>query len=237
MEHQAALDKLKDTLTSSHALAYFDSEKTTHLTVDAGPQGLGAILAQGDGDELQVIAYASRSLTDPERNYSQIEKETLAVVWAIEHFNVYLYGTQFNLHTDHKPLISILTNPSARPSARIERLCLRIQLYNFAVHHQKGTENPSDYMSRHPLKFTRNGYRTDKVLDEYLLFLSQAAIPKAMTTKQVIEAATKDSTYCQLRQAIQAKGAERHLLWSATTLKPYRHLETELAVTPEGIIL
>lgn len=178
MEHQAALGKLKDTLTSSHALAYFDNNTTTHLTVDGGPQGLGATLARGGGDKLQMIAYASRSPTDLERNYSQIKKETFAVMWAIKHFNVCLYGTQFNPHTDHKPLISILVNPSAQPSARVERLCLRIQLYNFAVHHQNGTENPSDCMSRHPHKFTRTG----KVPDEYLLFLSQAVIPKAMRT-------------------------------------------------------
>lgn len=136
-------------MTDSHALAYFDS-KSTHLTVDAGPEGLGAILAHGDGENIQIVAYASRTLADAERNYSHIEKETLSLVWGIEHFKIYLYGTHFVLHTDRKPLISILSNPCARPSARIECLCLRIQLYSFSVQYQKGTENPSDYMSHHP---------------------------------------------------------------------------------------
>ncbi|XP_064483033.1 uncharacterized protein K02A2.6-like [Ornithodoros turicata] len=236
-EHQKALDQLKDVLTHSSNLAYFDQNKTTHLTVDAGPKGLGAILAQDGGDRTHVVAYASRSLTEAEERYSQIEKETLAAVWAIEHFNIYLYGTSFVLHTDHKPLVNILTNPSSRPSARIERLCLRIQQYSFTVQHQKGSENPSDYMSRHPVGQTNPRFRASKVPDEYVLFLSRIAVPRAINTEEVIKATLADVTCQELTQAIQACPSIRHDLWNKPHVKPYKPLETELSVTPQGLIL
>ena len=73
-------------LTSEATMAYFDPYKDTELTTDASLVGLSAIVSQrtpGQNNR-QVIAYASRSLSDVERRYSQIEKEALAIVWAIE---------------------------------------------------------------------------------------------------------------------------------------------------------
>lgn len=73
------------------------------LTVDASPVGLAGLLTQNG----KIIAYASRSLTDVETRYSQTEKEALAIVWAIEHFHLYLYGQSFTLVSDHQPLETI----------------------------------------------------------------------------------------------------------------------------------
>ena len=119
-------------------MAYFDSSKNTELYVDASPFGLGAILTQttpGQQDT-KVIAYASRSLTDTESRYSQIERESLAIVYGVEHFHIYLYGHGFTLITDHKPLELIYRNPKSRPSAR--RWCLRLQDYTFQVKYRPG---------------------------------------------------------------------------------------------------
>lgn len=73
--------------------------------------------------------------------------------------------------------------------------------------------------------------------DEYLLFLSQATVPKAVTTQEVIEAADGDPIYRQLREAIQAEGTRRHTLWSDPALKLYKNLEPELSLSPDGLIL
>ena len=77
-----------------------------------------------------MVYYASRSLSEVERRYSQTEKEALALVWACERFHVFLGGTDFSLVTDHKPL-EVIYGKRSKPSARIERWVLRLQQYNF----------------------------------------------------------------------------------------------------------
>ena len=90
-EHAAALQTIKDSLTSDTVMAYFDPAKDTELIVDASPVGLGAILYQSDRKgERHTIAYASRALSDVERSYSQTEREALAIVWSCEHFHLYI---------------------------------------------------------------------------------------------------------------------------------------------------
>ena len=121
--HQKAFEQLTSALTSAQCMAYFDMQKDTFVTVDASPVGLSAILSQrtpGQDDD-KVISYASRALTAVETRYSQTEKEALAVVWGIEHFHLYLYGKEFTLITDHKPLEVIYGNKLAKVSAHIER--------------------------------------------------------------------------------------------------------------------
>ena len=103
-EQQAAFDRLKELITSASASAYFDVNSKTRIVADASPVGLGAVLTQLQGVEWRVIAYALRGLTDVERWYSQIEREALALVWACERLNMYIFGTDFELETDHKPL-------------------------------------------------------------------------------------------------------------------------------------
>ena len=115
-------------------MAYFDTKKETILTVDASPVGTSAILSQkvkGRKDPPQVVAYASRALTAVEKRYSQTEKESLGIVWGIENFHLYVYGTHFMLVTDHKPLETIYGNPRSKPSARIERWVLRLCINQF----------------------------------------------------------------------------------------------------------
>ena len=96
-EQQHAFDKLKDSLTKSHVMSYFNPAQETKVIVDASPVGLGGLLAQ-DG---KVISYASRALSDVESRHSQTEREMLAIVWALEHFHFYLYGSEFTIMTDH----------------------------------------------------------------------------------------------------------------------------------------
>ena len=102
---QHAFETLKELLTTDTVMSYFDPTKHTELHVDASPFSLGAILTQTTpGHDSKVIAYASRSLTDIESKYSQIEREALAIVFGIEHFHLYLYGHEFTLK-------SLIINP------------------------------------------------------------------------------------------------------------------------------
>ena len=147
---QLAFNQLKDSLTSDCVMAHNNPEAETELRVDASPVGLGAILMQSHRQEVRPVAYASRTLTEVERRYSQTEREALAVVWGCEKFHLYLYGTQFKLYTDHKPL-EFIYSPKAKPPPRIERWALRLQPYRFTVIHMPGKTNPADVLSRLPL--------------------------------------------------------------------------------------
>ena len=114
----------------------------------------------------------------------------MSIVWAIEKLHIYVYGNQFKLITDCKPLQFIFNNPKSKPPARIERWNLRLQGYDFKAVHTEGSRNPSDYLSRHSsLK-----ERENTIAEEYVHFLSSNAVPKAMTLKVIQQATTQDKT-------------------------------------------
>ena len=84
-------------------LAYFDRSKASTIQSDASKKGLGAVLIQDD----KPVIYASRALTETEQSYSNIERELLSVVFALERFHHYVYGCTAMVQTDHKPLVSV----------------------------------------------------------------------------------------------------------------------------------
>ena len=203
-QHQASFEKIKHMLTSDATVAYFDPYKETELTTDASPVSLSAILCQrtpGQNDR-RVIAYVSRALSDVERQYSQTEKEALAIVWAIERLHIYVYGKHFSLFTDCKPVQLIYGNAKSKPPARIERWNLRLQGYNFSIVHTKGTENPSDFLSRHTSLMEPK--REEKMAEDYVNFISLHAIPRAMTLAELQEATRADVTLQYLMGVIRS---------------------------------
>lgn len=103
-EHIHSFNQLKSSLIKHSTLGYYSVHDRTQVIADASPVGLGAVLIQFKGNEPRIISYANRSLTAPERNYAQTEKEALALVWAVERYHYFLFGRQFELITDHKAL-------------------------------------------------------------------------------------------------------------------------------------
>ena len=192
---QEALQKLKETLLSDPVMAYFDITKHTTVTRDASPYGISAILSQTSTKEAtdhKIVAYVSRSLTPLEQRYCQTEREALGLVWGIERLHLLLYGEgNFDVVTDHKALETIFNNPIAKPPARIERWQLRLQNYSFTVKFKKGSDNPSDYMSRHPASHRPE---QDTIAEEYVNFITKNAVPKAMTLREIEEETRKDKT-------------------------------------------
>ena len=117
------------------------------LRTDASSVALGAVLLQEHGGHLFPVAYASRKMLDREVNYHITEKECLAIVWAIQKFQKYLYGTSFILETDHSCLKYL--EKSKFVNSRLMRWALALQPYQFEVQVIRGQKNiGADYLSR-----------------------------------------------------------------------------------------
>ena len=139
--HEADFQKLKEVFTSQECLAYFDQKKDISLQVDASIQGLGAGAALMQKDQqgrLKPVAYASKSLTDAKKRYSNIECELLAVVFGHIKFHHYLYGRIFVCHSDHKTLEDIHLKHLSDAPARLQRLLLKLQPYNLTIKYIPG---------------------------------------------------------------------------------------------------
>ena len=146
-DQKRAFVQLKDLLCTAPILAYPQFDQQFFLQTDASDIGLGAVLTQFDsnGNE-RAISYASRPLTDREKGYSATEKEALAVVFATDHFRVYLLGRSFTLVTDHSALRWL---HSVEPKGRLARWVMHLQEYTFAVKHRSGSTNGNaDALSR-----------------------------------------------------------------------------------------
>ena len=133
-------------ISSVKALPYFNTSAETTLQTDASKKGLGACLIQNG----KVVCYASRALTKTEQNYQNLEREALGTIWGMEKFHYFLYGKEFTLETDQKPLVSIYKKHMVDISPRVQRLIVRSFSYQpFNVIYKKGKDIPvADALSR-----------------------------------------------------------------------------------------
>ena len=146
-EAGTAFQALKDALCQSPVLVTPDFKKPFLLYTDASSTGLGAVLSQAIDGEEHPVTYISRKLMKHEKNYATVEKECLAVKWAIHHLRYYLLGRRFTLITDHAPLKWMATNKDR--NARVTRWFLELQNYCFDVEHRPGRRIPhADALSR-----------------------------------------------------------------------------------------
>lgn len=134
---ERCFEKLKELVSTTPILKFFDSQKATTVSVDASPYGLGVVLLQDD----QPIEYASASLTPTQQRYNHIEKEMLALVYGCERFHFYLYGNRFNLHTDHRPLLGLIKKPFDELSPRLQRMAIRLLRYDFVLEYVPGKKS------------------------------------------------------------------------------------------------
>lgn len=156
-EQQREFDFLREVLIKETIeRAYFRREAATYLYTDASGAGLGAVLLQKhieNGKTVpRVIAFASKALTDVEKRYAQTHREALAIVWAVKHFYMYLFGTKFTIMSDHLPLKYIFGPReklmTKRMITRAEAWALQLQPFQFSIEFVPGKKNIADIFSR-----------------------------------------------------------------------------------------
>ena len=195
-EQENSFQKLKSQVASAPVLAYFDKDAPTRVIADASPVGLGAVLVQEKNGESRAVCYASRSLSQVERRYSQTEKEALALVWACERFHLYLYGLpQFDLVTDHEAL-KVIYSRKSKPSARIERWVLRLQPYNYQVCYVPSRKNIADALSRLTKIPASDQSQED---DGYIRMVALHAVPAALRFKEIERISAQDPEFQAVR--------------------------------------
>ena len=224
-----AFDAVKKLLLSSRVLVHFDDSLPLVLSCDASPYGIGAVLSHimPNGDE-RPVSFASRTLTETEKKYAQLEKEALAIVYGVRKFHQYLYGRKFELRTDHKPLVYIF-NPgkpiSAMASGRIQRWALTLGAHQYTIKFQKGTENcTADAVSRLPLPETR----TEPPKPAEVVYLMEYLDTSPVTSSQIRRWTEKDSVLAKIKHWMLSGWPKETP--EDETLRPFFHRKCELSM-------
>jgi len=200
-EQDKALQEIKSILTKDGGpvLRFFDVQKPVTISCDASPTGLGGVLLQ----DRRPVAYASRSLTDAESRYAQIEKELLAVQFSLERFNQYTYGKRVTIESDHKPLEAIVKNALASAPPRLQRILLRMQEYDYTLEYKPGKELVlPDMLSRAPLPETAYGSMEVEIALHVHLVTSNLPVSKPKL-EEIKEATVDDPSLKELKETFK----------------------------------
>ena len=134
---QEAFEKLKTVFATDLELTHYDPSKKIIVAADASCYGMGGALLHemSDGTKRPVM-YVASSFNKAEKNYPQVQREALALTFAVKKFHRYIYGRRFELQTDHKPLLAIFGSKSGIPvytASRLQRYALTLLAYDFSI--------------------------------------------------------------------------------------------------------
>lgn len=210
---QRSFERFKDLLSSDLLLTHYDPKLPIKVAADASNVGLGAYICHifPNGNE-KAIYHASRSLTPAEKNYSQIEKEGLALVFAVVKFHKYLFGRQFTLQTDHKPLLAIFGNKKGIPAHsanRLQRWALILMSYDFNMEyvstHQFGAADVlSRLINNVPKPEEDTIIASIHVEDDIKMVIDDITSALPLTFKMICAATNKDSNLQNLILYLQS---------------------------------
>jgi len=143
-ECEQAFTQLKNSIINATSLTHYDETKPLILAADASSYGLGVVLSQ-DTDQGEVpVAYASKTLTDTQKNYSQIEREALFIIYGVTKFRQFLYRRHFTLVTDHEPPTTIFAPGKNIPTLTAQHLQhWALTLMGFLVYYQVQEDLPT----------------------------------------------------------------------------------------------
>ncbi|XP_028672669.1 uncharacterized protein K02A2.6-like [Erpetoichthys calabaricus] len=224
-----AFNKLKQTIASAPVLKYYNPEDDLVLQCDSSETGLGAALLQAG----QPVAYSSRALSATEKGYAQIEKECLAILFGMEKFHQYTYGRKVEVHSDHKPLETIIRKPLLNAPKRLQRMLLRLQRYDINVVYVPGRlMHLADTLSRAYLQECAAEGSVETEI-ETINMLQYLPISEGILQKIQRETA-KDETFQMLQQVI-AQGWPEEKTQVKEEVRQFFSIREELS-EQEGVI-
>ncbi|CAH8676807.1 unnamed protein product [Schistosoma haematobium] len=240
---QKCFDEVKSLLTSDLLLTYFDPSLEIVVAADASDYGIGAVISHKfpDGKE-KAIAHASRTLTSAERKYSQIEKEGLALIFAVKKFHKMLHGRKFTLITDHKPLLSIFGSKKGIPvytANRLQRWATMLLGYDFVIKYKSTSDfGHADALSRlisnHKLENEDTVIASISVEEDVsrMLFNSTQILP--VTAARIAEHTRRDPILRRLSTFIQRGWPPRI---TSHELKQYYQRRQSLSIVNDCIMV
>lgn len=238
-DQQDSFEKVKQAMARAPVLAKFSLGLKHRVSADASAHALGAALLQETGrGEWQPVAFASRSMTGAERVYAQLEKEALAITWACEKFDFYLVGSEFEVETDHKPLVKLLgSSDLSEMPLRCQRFKLRLMRYNFKIFHTPGTKMYlADLLSRPAggvsIKEKERGNRVDMHVDRIMVAKLEAT---DLLWKEVAERGQEDQNYKEVIKQIKNSWPEKAKSYRGR-LKEYYNVRERLS-TREDLVM
>ena len=233
-----AFEQVKQELSQPTTLALYDPKAPTKISADASSHGLGAVLLQQYDGVWKPVAYASRSMSDTECRYAQIEKEALATTWACEKFSDFILGKQFAIETDHKPLVPLLgvKHLDCLPP-RVLRFRLCLDCFDYVIHHVPGKElHTADTLSRAPVPDSTS---EDSIAFEELAELCMmdviAHLPASSQRLEMYRKAQSEDPVCKILFKYCRDGWPDKRAIDPRT-KPYWEFRGELTVG-DGLIL
>ena len=219
--HEEAFNKLKDQCCTHPVLMFFDVNKQVEIQCDASQHGLGAVLIQAG----RPVAYSSRSLTEVEKRYAQIEKEMLSIVHACTKFRCHILGKEVTVYNDHKPFELICKKPLLAAPVRLQRMLLNLQQYDLNVTYRKGKlMSLPDTLSRAHLPSKSESEITNLEQVNSLDFLS-------VTKKRYFEIQEYTQLELNQLQAMVLAGWPDTRQEVPASLRPYWDSRGELAVS------
>lgn len=228
-EQDLAFQVIKEKVSSTPILRYFDHAVQLEGQGDASDHGLGFSLLQ-DG---QPITYASRALTAPETRYSQIEKELLAQVFGLQHNHMYTYGRKVVLWTDHKPLVMISRKPLSAAPKRLQRLLLALHNYDVDIRYKPGKEMfLADTLSR---AYLNTNHASSQVETETEMVNMCESVPISPESYADIKEATAQDDTLQAVKHLILTGWPDHLKQCTQETAPYFDIRDELSYQ-DGVI-